>query len=191
MKLFIKNMVCPRCILVIDRELKELNLFPKNIELGIVEFESPLTEEQINSISLRLVPLGFELLNDSRNKQVEEIKNLLIKIIQGNKVEGHFSVKKYLSLHICKEYSYLSKLFSEKESITIEQYFILLKLEKVKELITYGEQTLNDIAWSLGYSSVQHLSAQFKRVLGMSTREFKNSISMKRKSIDQVGSEAT
>ena len=90
-------------------------------------------------------------------------------------------------MYIGKEYSYASKLFSQKERITIEQYFILLKLEKVKELITYGELTLNEIAWQLGYSSVQHLSSQFKRVLGVSTRTFKTTILAKRKTIDQVG----
>lgn len=191
MKLFVKNMVCPRCIMVIERELNQMALQPTHIELGVVEFEQPLTPDQTEAIRSRLVPLGFDLLNDTKNKQVEQIKNFLIAALQGNKVEPHFSVKKYLSAKICKEYSYLSKLFSEKEGITIENYFILLKLEKVKELISYGEETLNEIAWRLGYSSVQHLSAQFKRVLGISTTVFKTSLTEKRKPIDGIGTKAT
>lgn len=190
MKLYIKNMVCPRCIMAVERELKDLALQPTHIELGIVEFEQALTPAQTEAMRLRLVLLGFELLSDTKNKQVEQIKNFLIVVLQAGKVEPHFSVKKYLSAKICKEYSYLSKLFSEKEGIPIENYFILLKLEKVKELITYGEETLNEIAWRLGYSSVQHLSSQFKRVLGISTTGFKTSLTEKRKSIDKIGTKA-
>ena len=186
MKLYIKNMVCPRCIMVIERELKELEFTPVSIELGFVEFEHSLSNTDIESIDKKISPLGFEILNDNKKKQVEEIKNILIQALQDNNLEGHFSVKRYLSSKICKEYSLLSKLFSEKEGITIEHYFILLKLEKVKELISYGELTLNEIAINLGYSSVQHLSSQFKKTLGISTREYKNSIKSKRHSLDQV-----
>lgn len=187
MKLFIKNMVCPRCILVIERELSDLNISAKSIELGVAEFENALSEEQVNKISQRIVPLGFEILQDNRNKQVEGIKSLLIKALQQEAIEPHFSVKKYLSSNINKEYSYLSKLFSETEGATIEHYFILLKIEKVKELLSYHEYTLSEIALKLGYSSVQHLSTQFKKALGISTRDFKNSLVFKRKAIDQVG----
>lgn len=191
MKLYIKNMVCPRCIMAVERELQELRLPAKHVELGIAEFESTLTQQQVASINSRLLPLGFVLLNDTKHKQVEQIKYLLIGLLQQGGIEPHFSVKKFLSANISKEYSYLSKMFSEKEGITIENYFILLKLEKVKELITYGEETLNEIAWRLGYSSVQHLSSQFKRVLGMSTTSFKTSLTEKRKSIDGIGAKAT
>ncbi len=186
-KLCIKNMVCPRCIMVVEMELKDLNLHPTKVELGFAEFEAPLNVEQLKAVSCRLEPLGFQLLTDTKNKQVEEIKNLLIKKLQTGKIEEHFSIKKYLSQFIGRDYSYASKLFSQKEAITIEQYFILLKLERVKELITYGEFTLNEIAWQLGYSSVQHLSSQFKRVLGIPTRTFKTSLLSRRKTIDQVG----
>jgi AraC-like DNA-binding protein len=180
-------MVCPRCILVVERELKELNIIPVKVELGFAGFDLPLNTKELQAIGSKLEPLGFELLYDAKNKQVEEIKNLLITKLQQAKIEEHFSIKKYLSQYIGKEYSYVSKLFSQKEANTIEQYFILLKLEKVKELITYGELTLNEIAWQLGYSSVQHLSSQFKRVLGVSTRTFKTTILSGRKTIDRVG----
>lgn len=117
---------------------------------------------------------------------MEEIKHLLIPKLRERKMEKHFSVKTYLSFRIGRDYSYLSRLFSEAEGITVENYFILLRLEKTKELISYGEYTLSEIASDVGYSSVQHLSAQFKKILGISTREFKSSLSTKRKFIDQV-----
>lgn len=187
MKLYIKNMVCPRCIMVVEKEAQDLTLPVKAVDLGSIEFTTMLNDGDLKKFETRLVELGFEVLRDSKNKQIEEVKNLLILKLQEGKVEVHFSIKKYLSPKVGKEYSYISKLFSQKEGLTIEQYFILLKLEKVKELITYGEKTLNEIAWNLGYSSVQHLSSQFKRVLGVSTRYFKNSLLTKRLTIDQVG----
>lgn len=189
MKVCIKNMVCPRCIMVVEIEAQELALPVKVVDLGSIEFNVAPNDGDLKKFEARLVQLGFEVLRDGKNKQVEEVKNLLILKLQEGKLEEHFSIKKYLSAKIGKEYSYISKLFSQKEGLTIEQYFILLKLEKVKELITYGEKTLNEISWALGYSSVQHLSSQFKRVLGVSTRHFKNSILSKRLTIDQVGQE--
>lgn len=187
MKLFIKNMVCPRCIMVIQRALDELHITAKSVELGVVALEKPLSELQMEQLTTHLEALGFEILNDPKHRQVEEIKSWLIKVLREEKLAPHFSVKKYLSANICKEYSYLSKLFSEKEGITIEQYFILLKLEKVKEFLSYGELSLGEIAWTLGYSSVQHLSSQFKKAFGISAREFKGALVFKRKAIDQVG----
>lgn len=186
MKVCIKNMVCPRCIMVVEKEAQDLALPVKAVELGSIEFSSTPNDGDLKKFEARLVELGFEVLRDNKNKQIEEVKNWLILKLQDGKVEEHFSIKKYLSAKIGKEYSYISKLFSQKEGLTIEQYFILLKLEKVKELITYGEKALNEISWALGYSSVQHLSSQFKRVLGISTTAFKTSLIEKRKSIDEI-----
>lgn len=187
MKVFIKNMVCSRCILVIERELREMGIQPLKVELGFAEFANELTDEQLCTFEMHLVALGFELIKESKNRQVEEVKALLIRKLQQSRIEEHFSIRKYLSAHISKEYSHVSKVFSQKEGRTIEQYFILLKIEKVKELLSYEEKTLNEIAWMLGYSSVQHLSSQFKRVLGVSTRNFKTSLPSSRKTIDRIG----
>ena len=187
MKIYIKNMVCSRCIMAIERELHEINLSPKAVELGVAEFNHPLSQQQIDDIASRIVPLGFELLPDIKSQQVEEIKKILILKLQKGKLEEHFSIKKYVSEELGKEYSYISKLFSQSEKVTLEQYFILLKLEKVKELLSYGEHTLNQIAFNLGYSSVQHLSSQFKKVFGLSVRDFKTQMAIQRKGIDQVG----
>lgn len=188
MKLFIKNMVCARCIMAVERELKELHLYPKAIELGIVEFDTILSEQQITEIGLKMNQLGFEILQNKKSQAIEQIKNLLIKKLHQKKIEKHFGIAKYLSDELKKDYTNLSKLFSEEEGITIEQYFILLKLERAKELISYGESTLCVIAETLGYSSVQHLSSQFKRVIGISATSFKLTQSDQRQAIDEVSS---
>lgn len=186
MKLYIKNMVCARCIMAVERELKELHIDAKEIELGILHFDSTLNEHQIEQINFRMVKLGFEILQNKKSQLAEQIKNLLIKKLEQNKIEKHFSIAKYLSAATEKDYSNLSKMFSEEEQHTIEQHFILLKLEKVKELVSYGELTLSNIAERLGYSSVQHLSAQFRRVSGISATDFKLKQLAKRKAIDKV-----
>ena len=119
-------------------------------------------------------------------RQLQEIKTLLIKAIDERKLGKRFSLSKYLSAFMENDYSHLSKSFSKSQGVTIVQYFILLRLEKVKEWLSYGELSLNEIAAELGYSSVQHLSGQFKKVVGISTSEFKKSFSAQRKFIDQV-----
>lgn len=180
-------MVCSRCVLAIERELHDVNLPAKAVELGVVEFDHPLDQQQMETIASRVVALGFELLQDIKQQQVEEIKKILILKLHSEKLEEHFSVKKYVSEKVGKEYSYISKLFSQHENVTLERYFILLRLEKVKELLSYGQLTLNQIAFDLGYSSVQHLSSQFKTLYGLSVRQFKNKRSLQRKGIDEIG----
>lgn len=131
-------------------------------------------------------PISAEVVGKFANEiQIEKIKNLLIKKVQSGDIGEHFSISSFLSKELNKDYSSISRLFSEVEGITIEQFFILQKIEKVKELLIYGEMNLNEISYHLGYSSAAHLSAQFKKVTGLSPREFKN-IGGKRKSLDKV-----
>lgn len=134
----------------------------------------------------RLRELGFELLGNQKQKQIDKIKNLLIKKIQSGEVEDHFSISDFLRKGLNKEYSYISRLFSEVEGITIEQFFILQKIEKVKEWLAYGELNLSEISYRLGYSSLAHLSAQFKKVTGLTTSHFKKIGSLHRQSLDKV-----
>lgn len=183
-------MVCARCILAVKREMEEMHLRPTAIELGMIDFSYDLDKEQLTEISKRLVQLGFEILHDKRSRLVEKVKTLLIKKLQQKKIEEHFSVRKYLSAHIKSDYTTISKTFSENEQHTIEKHFILLRLEKAKELITYGELNMVEIAKKLGYSSVQHLSSQFKSVFGISPNTFKTNHSLKRRAIDKVGKTA-
>lgn len=178
-------MVCPRCITSVENLLKEKQIEYQDIRLGEVQTASDLSESQVKELAASLQALGFELLNDPASKTIETIKNNLIQKVQAG-IEDHFSIQKYLSAKIYKDYSSVSKLFSEVEGITIEQYFILQRVEKAKELIIYDEMTFSDIATFLGYSSSQHFSSQFKRVTGMTPTAFKSLGNQKRKPIDSL-----
>ncbi|HMT74850.1 MAG TPA: AraC family transcriptional regulator [Chitinophagaceae bacterium] len=185
MKLYIKNMVCNRCVIVVKQELEKMKLRAANVSMGEVELAKPASAKQLNDFSVRLQELGFELLDDQKQKQIEKIKNLLINKVQSGEIGEHFSISSFLVKELNKDYSSISRLFSEVEGITIEQFFILQKVEKVKELLIYGEMNLNEISYQLGYSSAAHLSAQFKKVTGFSPREFK-SIGGRRKPLDKI-----
>lgn len=187
--LYIKNMVCNRCIRVVKEEFEKIGVKIKKISLGEVITEQPIRNLPINKIKLILEENGFELIEDKKAKTIERIKNFVIKIIYNNNYlinePKKFSVliKKELGL----DYNYLSSLFSSLESITIEQYIILQKIERAKELIKYGELTLSEIAYNLGYSSVQHLSNQFKKVTGFTASQFKLKTENMRKPLDKIG----
>lgn len=178
-------MVCNRCIMVVKQELENLKMQPTQVSMGEVELAKNPSEKQLQQFSIRLQALGFELLDDQRQKQIEKIKSLLIKIIQSGDVEEHFGMSDYLSKSLNKDYSSVSRLFSQVEGITIEQFFILQKIEKVKEWLVYGELNLSEISFRLGYSSVAHLSSQFKRITGLTQSVFKK-IGGNRKSLDSV-----
>jgi AraC family transcriptional regulator len=179
-------MVCNRCILFIEQELEKLQIQADQIGLGEVVLSKKLSKGQQAIFSERIQALGFELIEDSKNKIIEKIKTLLIQQIQLGKVTEHFSIGKFLSGHFQKEYNSVGRLFSDVESITIEHYFILQKIEKVKEWLAYDELTLSEIAWKLGYSSVSHLSAQFKKVTGLTPSHFKKMGAKRRIPIDRI-----
>lgn len=179
-------MVCPRCIMSVEELLLKNNLSAKRVYLGEVELENKPSTSQIKKFSDDLQRVGFELLDDVRSKIIESIKSHLIQLVQDQKVPDHFSIQDFLTKYIFKDYSSLSKLFSQTEGVTIEQFFILQKVEKVKELLLYGEHSLSDISMDLGYSSPQHLSSQFRKITGMTPRSFKSLGNTKRKPIDKV-----
>lgn len=185
MKLYIKNMICNRCIMAVNTEFEKINVQPLHVALGEVELKRPLTIKQQQQLTEKLKTLGFELLDDEKQKRIEKIKSLLIHQVQGGEVEEHFSISAFLTKAIHKDYSQLSRLFSEVEGITIEQFFILQKIEKVKEWLVYAEINLNEAAWKLGYSSVAHLSNQFKKVTGLTPSSFKK-MGGHRKPLDKV-----
>ena len=179
-------MVCNRCILVVQQELNKLKLHSRHISLGEVELFKAPTSKQLNKLDENLKQLGFELLDNQKQKQIEVVKTLLIKKVQTGEIEEHFSIIDYLSKQINKDYSAISRLFSDVEGITIEQFLILQKIEKVKELLVYAELNLNEISYKLGYSSVAHLSAQFKRITGLTASHFKTIGTSQRKSLDNI-----
>lgn len=178
-------MVCHRCIIVVKQVLEQLKIATVHVGMGEITLKKSLNERRLQELEAMLQELGFELLNNAKQKQIEKIKALLIKKVQSGELEEHFSVSGFLSKALQKDYSSLSRLFSAVTGITIEQFFILQRIEKVKELLVYDELTLSEIAWKLGYSSVSHLSAQFKKTTGLTAGSFKK-IGGQRKSLDQV-----
>ncbi|MEP6682322.1 MAG: AraC family transcriptional regulator [Parafilimonas sp.] len=187
MNLYIKNMVCHRCKLAVENELKKLKLHPLKIELGeVVIKEDVLSNEQKQQLATDLQQLGFELLDDKKQKLIEQIKTLIIQSVHYNKEQPSKNYSEFISENLHHDYSYLSKLFSETEGITIEQFIINQKIEKVKELLVYDEMSLSEIAFEMGYSSVAYLSSQFKKVTGLTPTAFKNSDIHHRKTLDKV-----
>ena len=177
-------MVCPRCIQAVSDTLSTMAINPLDIRLGEVLLPKPLTVKQHKIFQQRLQSLGFELLDDQQQQLVAKIKSIVIHHIHELE-DPHFIFTQVLQEKLHKEYSQLSKLFSETEGITIEQYVILQRIEKIKELLSYNEFTLSEIAYRLGYSSVAYLSAQFKKVTGFTPSQFKKLGINLRKPIDQ------
>lgn len=176
--------------MVVRDELLKLGLQPLDVQMGVIKLqEEQLGEDQLLELNQRLNGLGFELLDNSRTRLIEQIKNLIIeKIYRSDDLEDKVNWSKLISDHIFHEYNYLSTLFSSVEGITIEQYIIRQKIERVKELLFYDELNLGEIADKLGYSSIAHLSAQFKKITGQTPSEFKKTrpTDKKRKSIDNI-----
>jgi AraC family transcriptional regulator len=184
MTLYIKNMVCDRCRMVVRKTMEDLGLHPQRVELGEVDVAEEAAD--LGLLRDRLEAVGFELLEDRRDQTVSRIKRLLFDYLdlQDN---ARTNVSDYLAEGLNRDYSALSKLFSESEGTTIEQYFIRLKIEKVKEWLTYSEWSLSEIAYKLGYSSVAHLSNQFKKVTGQTPTQFRQSPAQARRvALDQV-----
>lgn len=170
----IKNMVCPRCIMAVEKTMEDLGYDVNDVELGLVEFHDPITHDDRNKIESKLVALGFEILDDKKSQTVERIKNQIIELVSKDMNDLTITLSEYLSSKLQTEYHTLSSLFSNQESQTIEQYYILQKIEKVKELLVYDELTLSEIAYKMNYSSVGHLSNQFKKVTGLAPTHFKD-----------------
>lgn len=186
-KLHIKNMVCPRCIKVVKEEFERLNIPIDNVELGIVTTSSQLNDEEKKRVTDILNKNGFELIDDKKSQLIDNIKTLVIEKIHHTEVNDKaINSSSYIAKEIGYDYSYLSNLFSSVEGITIEKYIINQRIEKVKELLVYDELTLNEISYQLGYSSVQHLSNQFKKVTGLTPSHFKMLGGDKRRFIDKV-----
>ncbi|WP_439185469.1 AraC family transcriptional regulator [Carboxylicivirga taeanensis] len=185
--LHIKNMVCNRCIKVVQDEFNKLQLDVKSVELGIVDLHSEPSLEQLKEVRQVLKENGFELIDDKKGQLVDSIKTLIIeKIHHSAGFDESVNSSDYLAKTLGYDYSYLSKLFSSVEGITIEKYIISQKIEKAKELLAYNELSLKEIAWQLGYSSVQHLSGQFKKVTGLTPSHFKQLKDHRRKPLDEV-----
>lgn len=184
--LHIKNMVCPRCIMAVRGSLESLDLHPREVELGTAILDEELTDDLRRRIAQVLTPLGFELLDNPRSLLVEQIKNLVIDLVHYRPEPLRENLSTYLSGKLHRDYSLLSKLFSETTGTTIEKYFIAQKIERAKELLVYDELSLAEIADQLGYSNTAYLSTQFKQVTGLTPGHFKKLKENKRKGLNEV-----
>ena len=179
-------MVCGRCEMAIKLELERMKIPTISIKLGEVNLSRELTDTEMQELSNNLERLGFELLVDKISKTIEQIKNLIVELVHYQKDQLKVNLSTYLSERLNQDYSALSKLFSDKEGITIEHYFIAQKIEKAKELLIYDELSLSEIAIALNYSNVAHLSNQCKKVTGFTPTHFKNRKENTRKQIDSL-----
>lgn len=184
--LHIKNMVCDRCIMVVEDVLKNQQVPYSEITLGKVLLEKEISPIEKEKLSPKLESLGFELLQSKKNVLVERIKNLIIRHIQCSEEKSPVNISTYLTENLHMDYSLLSNTFSQEEKMTIEQFSILQKIEKVKELLSYGEFTLTEIADKLGYGNVAYLSAQFRKQVGISPSQYKTKQNIDRKPLDKI-----
>lgn len=177
-------MVCPRCIIAVKNILESEGVTVKSISLGDAEIEEELTDERRLSVARKLQDMGFELLDDPRSQLVEQIRIAVLKWVRMN--EERPKLSDYLANNLKKDYSTLSKLFSEVRGITIERFAIIHRIEYAKELLCYSQLSTSEIAYKLGYSSPAHLSSQFKQVTGMTPKDFRSQGQHDRISLDAL-----
>jgi YesN/AraC family two-component response regulator len=183
MKLYIKNMVCIRCKMVVKSELDKLGLHHLRVELGETEIQEDLTPRQLKQLDIALRKTGLELMDDKKSVIVEKIKSIIIELVHYSDSQIKVNLSDYLSDKLNHNYSHLSSLFSEVKGTTIEQFYLAHKIEKVKELLVYDELNLTEIAYKLHYSSVAHLSNQFKKMTGLTPSHFKDLKHKRRKTL--------
>ena len=186
MKLYIKNMVCNRCKMVVKSELEKFGLHPLTVELGEVEIADELDNNKKSLLNEALKPIGFELMDDKKSRIIEKIKNIIVELVHHSGEQLKVNLSDHIAGELHHDYSYLSNLFTEVVGTTIEQYFIGQKIERVKELLIYDELSLSEIAFQLNYSSISHLSKQFKKVTGLTPTHFKQLKDKKRKPIEEL-----
>ena len=179
-------MVCIRCKMAVKSELEKAGLVPERVELGEVTLKAIPEREQLEQLRNGLNSLGFELIDDQKSKLIEKIKTQIIELVHYTPSPQHLKLSAIISDKLHHDYTYLSNLFSSVESQTIEKYHITQKIERVKELLVYNELTLSEIAYQTGYSSVAHLSAQFKQVTGLTTSAFKALKGIKRTNLENL-----
>ena len=180
-------MVSNRCKLAVKEELKNLGLHFIVVELGEVEVMEKITAEQRDELKIGLHNSGLELMDDKRSVLIEKIKTVIIEMVHYSDEVIKVNFSHYLADKLSHDYTYLANLFSEVQGTTIEQFIISHKIERIKELINYGELNITEIAWKMNYSSVAHLSNQFKKMTGLSPSQFKKLKDKRRSPIEEIG----
>lgn len=186
MHIFIKNMVCNRCIMAVRGILEQMAHTVVSVELGEAEISNDLTADEVAQLDQQLKSLGFELINDRKGRIIEQIKNEIVYLVHHSDIILNTNLSTWLGDRLHYDYTYLSNLFSEVEGTTIEKYYIAQRIEKVKELLVYDELSLAEIADALGYSSAAYLSSQFKKVTGLTPTFYKSIKETKRRNIDEL-----
>ena len=187
MKLYIKYMVSARCKIVVKEELKRLGLHFIMVDLGEVEIMEDISAEQQEQLKTALIESGLELMEDKKGILIERIKGVIVEMVHYAEELPKTNFSDYLSAKLHHDYTYMANLFSEVQGTTIEQFIISHKVERIKELIIYGEMNITEIAYKMNYSSVAHLSNQFKKVTGLSPSHFKQMKDKRRNPIEEVG----
>jgi AraC-like DNA-binding protein len=187
MKLYIKYMVSNRCKMLVKEELKKIGLHYVFVDLGIVDVMEDLNQQQREQFRMALHTAGLELMDDKKAMLIEKIKNVIIEMVHYSDELPRINFSDYLSEKLSYDYTYLANLFSEIQGTTIEKFTINHKIERVKELIFYDELSITEIAWRMNYSSVAHLSNQFKKVTGLSPSHFKHLNIKRRIPIEEIG----
>ncbi|MEO6305248.1 MAG: AraC family transcriptional regulator [Bacteroidia bacterium] len=187
MKLFIKYMVSKRCKITVKEELKKLGLHFIIVDLGEIEIMEDISAEQREQLKSALLLSGLELMDDKKAVLIEKIKNVIIEMIHYSDIVPKMNYSDYISEKLKYDYTYLSNIFSEVKGITIQQFIIIHKIEKVKELMHYAELNLTEISFKLHYSSVAHLSNQFKKITGFSPSQFQLLKDHKRRPLEEIG----
>jgi len=185
MKLFIKYMVSMRCKMAVKAELDKLGLHYTKVELGEVEVMEDISEEERIQLKTGLLKSGLELMDDQKSILIEKIKNTIVEMVHYNEELPKINFSAYLSDKLKHDYTYLANYFSEVTGVTIEHYIIAHKIERVKELLLYDELNLTEISYKLNYSSVAHLSNQFKKITGLTPSFFKQ-LKNKRLTLDDI-----
>ncbi|MCL4484578.1 MAG: AraC family transcriptional regulator [Bacteroidetes bacterium] len=187
MKLYIKYMVSVRCKMAVKEALKNLGLFYPFDFMGEVEVMEELTAEQRVQLKTALLDSGLELMDDKRAVLIEKIKNAIVEMVHHTDEIIKVNFSEFLSQKLAHDYTYLANLFSEVQGTTIEQFIISHKIERIKELIIYGELNITEIAWKMNYSSVAHLSNQFKKMTGLTPSHFKQLKEKRRSPLEEIG----
>ena len=188
MNLYIQNMVCQCCKMTVAAELKKMDLSYTNLKLGEVHLENPINGEQRDELKRNLQLFGLELMEDKNTILVEKIVTIIVKMIHESEDLPKVNFSVFLTNELNQDYHSLSSLFSSTKGITIEHFIILNKIERIKELITYDEMNLTEMSYALDYSSVQHLSHQFKKVTGYTPTFYKNTENRERVSLESLSS---
>jgi AraC-like DNA-binding protein len=180
-------MVCIRCKMVVKAELTKLGLQYTMVDLGEAEIQENISKEQLAQIKIALLKSGLELMDDKKSVLIQKIKNAIVELVHYSEEPLVMKFSEFLSHKLSHDYTYLANLFSEVQGTTIEKFYIAHKIERVKELLVYNELNLTEIAYQMHYSSVAHLSSQFKKVTGLTPTHFKQLRNKRRTMLEDVG----